>query len=118
VKELLARGANVVSSQDDVNDPYYPFGKPDPLECVSFIAHVAQLTLPHELEQAMSMVTDNAAKAARVTDYGIAPGKPADLVVVGAPSVHEGIRLQPPRKHVFKRGREVARSTLSQELLG
>ena len=117
VKELLARGANVVSSQDDVNDPYYPFGKPDPLECVSYIAHVAQLTLPHELEQAVSMVTDNAAKAARVTDYGIAPGKPADLVVVGAPSVHEAIRLQPPRRHVFKCGREVARSTLSQELL-
>jgi cytosine/creatinine deaminase len=117
VKELLARGANVVSSQDDVNDPYYPFGKPDPLECVSYIAHVAQLTLPHELEQAVSMVTDNAAKAARVTDYGIAPGKPADLVVVGAPSVHEAIRLQPPRRHVFKNGREVARSTLSQELL-
>lgn len=117
VKELVARGANVVSSQDDVNDPYYPFGKPDPLECVSYIAHVALLTLPHELEQAMSMVTDNAAKAARVTDYGIAPGKPADLVVVGAPSVHEAIRLQPPRRHVFKNGREVARSTLSQELL-
>ncbi len=117
VKELLARGANVVSSQDDVNDPYYPFGKPDPLECVSYIAHVAQLTLPHELEQAVSMVTDNAAKAARVTDYGIAPGKPADLVVVGASSVHEAIRLQPPRRHVFKNGREVARSTLSQELL-
>ncbi len=27
VKELLARGVNVISSQDDVNDPYYPFGK-------------------------------------------------------------------------------------------
>jgi cytosine deaminase len=118
VKELLARGANVVSSQDDVNDPYYPFGKPDPLECVSMIAHVAQLTLPHELEQALAMVTDNSAKAARVAAYGVAPGKPADLVVVGAPSVHEAIRLQPPRRHVFRRGREVARSTLSQELLG
>src|SRR6476619_8468827 len=117
VKELVARGANVVSSQDDVNDPYYPFGKPDPLECVSYIAHVAQLTLPHELEQAVSMVTDNAAKAARVTDYGIAPGKPADLVVVGAPSVQEAIRLQPPRRHVIKGGREVARSVVSQELL-
>jgi cytosine/creatinine deaminase len=117
VKELLARGANVVSSQDDVNDPYYPFGKPDPLECVSMIAHVAQLTLPHELEQAMSMVTENAAKAARVSDYGIAAGNRADLVVVGAPSVHEAIRLQPPRRHVFKSGREVARSTLKQELL-
>jgi cytosine/creatinine deaminase len=117
VKELLIRGANVVTSQDDVNDPYYPFGKPDPLECVSMIAHVAQLTLPHELEQAMSMVTENAAKAARVDDYGIAPGKRADLVVVGAPSVHEAIRLQPLRRHVIKSGREVARSVVSQELL-
>jgi cytosine deaminase len=117
VKELLARGANVVTSQDDVNDPYYPFGKPDPLECVSMIAHVAQLTLPHELEQAMSMVTDSAAKAARVDDYGIAAGKRADLVVVGAPSVHEAIRLQPLRRHVIKSGREVARSVVSHELL-
>jgi cytosine deaminase len=117
VKELLARGANVVSSQDDVNDPYYPFGKPDPLECVSMIAHVAQLTLPHEIEQAMAMVTENAAKAARVSDYGIAPGKRADLVVVGAPSIHEAIRRQPLRRHVFKNGREVARATVSQELV-
>ena len=62
------------------------------------------------------MVTENSAKAARVADYGIAAGKQADLVIVGAPSVHEAIRLQPPRLHVFKRGREVARSTLTQEL--
>jgi cytosine deaminase len=117
VKELLARGVNVVTSQDDVNDPYYPFGKPDPLECVAMIAHVAQLTLPHELEQAMSMVTENAAKAARVEDYGIAPGKRADLVVVGAPSVHEAIRLQPLWRHVIKSGREVARSVVTQELM-
>jgi cytosine deaminase len=117
VKELLARGANVVTSQDDVNDPYYPFGKPDPLECASMMAHVAQLTLPNELEQVMDMITVNSARAARVTDYGIAPGMRADLVVVGAPSVHEALRLQPPRRHVFKDGREIARATLTQEIL-
>ncbi len=117
VKELLARGANVVTSQDDVNDPYYPFGKPDPLECASMMAHVAQLTLPHELEQVMDMVTVNAAKCARLKDYGIAPGMTANLVVVGAPSTHEALRMQPPRRHVFRNGREVARSTLTQELL-
>ena len=117
VKELLARGANVVTSQDDVNDPYYPFGKPDPLECASMMAHVAQLTLPHEIEQVADMITVNAAKAARVTDYGIAAGMRADLVVVGAPSVHEALRLQPPRRHVFKDGREVARSIFRQELI-
>ena len=117
VKELLARGVNVVTSQDDVNDPYYPFGKPDPLECAVMLAHVAQLTLPHELEQVIDMITVNAARAARVSDYGIAPGMSADLVVVDAPSVHEALRLQPPRLYVFKDGREVAHSTMSQQLL-
>jgi cytosine deaminase len=117
VKELLARGVNVVTSQDDVNDPYYPFGKPDPLECASMIAHVAQLTLPHELEQVMDMVTVNSARAARVKSYGIAAGNKADLVVVGAPSVHEALRTQPLRRHVIKNGREVARAMVTQELV-
>src|SRR5947209_16021187 len=117
VKELLTRGVNVVTSQDDVNDPYYPFGKPDPLECALMMAHVAQLTLPHELEQVMDMITVNPARAARLDDYGIAPGMRADLVVVAAASVHEALRLQPPCLHVLKDGREVARSMLTQELL-
>jgi cytosine/creatinine deaminase len=117
VKELLARGVNLVTSQDDVNDPYYPFGKPDPLECASMIAHVAQLTLPHELEQVMDMVTVNSARAARVKDYGVAAGNTADLVVVGAPSVHEALRTQPLRRHVIKNGTEVARAVVTQELV-
>jgi cytosine deaminase len=117
VKEMLARGVNVVSSQDDVNDPYYPFGKPDPLECASMIAHVAQLTLPPEMEQVMDMITVNSARAARVKDYGVAPGCVANLVVVGAPNVHETLRLQPPRRHVIRKGREIARSKLTEELL-
>jgi cytosine deaminase len=116
VKELLARGVNVISSQDDVNDPYYPFGKPDQLEVALLMAHTAQLTLPDELEQVFDMVTANAARAARLDDYGIAPGRRADLVVIDAPSIHEALRTQPPRRHVIHEGREVARTTLSREL--
>ncbi len=116
VKEMLARGVNVVTSQDDVNDPYYPFGKPDPLECALMMAHVAQLTLPHEIEQVIDMITVNSARAARIADYGIAPGCRADLVVVGAPSVPEALRMQPLRNHVIKDGREVARASVTQEL--
>jgi hypothetical protein len=37
--------------------------------------------------------------------------------MVDAPSVHEALRLQPPRLYVFKDGREVARSTMSREFL-
>jgi cytosine deaminase len=116
VKELLARGVNVVSAQDDVNDPYYPFGKPDQLEVALMMAHTAQLTRPHELEQVFDMVTDNAARAARLDGYGIAPGQRADLVVIDAPSVHEALRTQPPRRHVIKDGHEVAHATLLREL--
>jgi cytosine deaminase len=118
VKELLAGAINVITSQDDVNDPYYPFGKPDPLECALMIAHVAQLTLPHELEEVMDMITVNSAKAARVADYGIAPGSRADLVVIDAPSVHDALRLQPARTAVIKNGSLVARTTVTQELPG
>jgi cytosine deaminase len=116
VKELLARGVNVVSSQDDVDDPYYPFGKPDQLEVALMMAHTAQLTLPQELEQVLDMVTVNAARAARLPDYGIAPGSKADLVVLGAPSVRQALRLQPHRRHVIKNGIEVARTTVKEEL--
>jgi cytosine deaminase len=116
VKELLARGVNVVSSQDDVDDPYYPFGKPDQLEVALMMAHSAQLTLPHELEQVFDMVTVNGARAARLPDYGLAPGDKADLVVIGAPSVRAALRLQPPRRHVIKNGVEVARTSITQEL--
>src|SRR5262249_52420335 len=100
-----------------VNDPYYPFGKPDPLECAAMMAHVAQLTLPHELEQVADMITINSAKAARVSDYGIAAGCRADLVIIEAPSVREALRQHPPGRPVFKDGRETARSTAKRELL-
>jgi cytosine deaminase len=116
VKELLARGVNVISSQDDVNDPYYPFGKPDQLEVGLMMAHNAQLTLPHELEQVFDMITVNAARAARLDDYGIAPGCLADLVVVETKNIHDALRIQPPRLFVVKAGRIVARSTLIQTL--
>jgi cytosine/creatinine deaminase len=116
VKELLAAGVNVVCAQDDVNDPYYPFGKPDQLEVALFMAHTAQLTLPDELETVFDMITANAARAAGLRGYGLAPGCQADLVVLDAPSVHEALRLQPPRLHVFKRGREVAWTRTTSEL--
>lgn len=116
VKELLARGVNIISSQDDVNDPYYPFGKPDQLEVATMMAHTAQLTQPHELEQVFDMVTVNAARAARLGDYGIRAGCRADVVIIDAPSIYEALRLQPPRLHVIKNGKVVARSVLKQEL--
>jgi cytosine deaminase len=116
VRELLDAGVNMISAQDDVNDPYYPFGKPDQLEVAQYTAHVAQLTYPPQLETVMDMVTVNAAKAMRLEGYGTNPGDRADLVLVDAPTVHEALRLIPPRRLVFYGGRLVAESRLESTL--
>jgi cytosine/creatinine deaminase len=112
VRELLDAGVNVLSSQDDVNDPYYPFGKPDQIEVGQYTAHVAKLTYPRQLETVFDMIGVNAARAMRLERYGIEPGDRADLVLIDAGSVHEALREIPPRRLVFYGGKLVAESRL------
>jgi cytosine/creatinine deaminase len=116
VRELLDAGVNVLSAQDDVNDPYYPFGKPDQIEVGQYTAHVAQLTYLPELETVFEMITYNAARAMRLEGYGASPGDRADLVVIDAPTVREALRLVPPRRLVFYGGRLMAESRLQTKL--
>lgn len=113
VKELLEAGVNVITAQDDVNDPYYPFGKPDQVEVAHHMAHVGHLTYPSELEVVFDMITTNAAKAMRLRDYGIYEGAAADLVGLGASTVRDVLRLQPPRPFVISGGRVVSESSIT-----
>lgn len=108
VRELLRAGVNVVSGQDDVNDPYYPFGRNSQAEVALFMAHTAHLTYPTELEAVFDMVTTNAARALRLAGYGVAPGDAADLNVWRAPTVREVLRRQEPPAWVLRGGRVVA----------
>ena len=71
-----------------------------------------------EINDVLDLVTTNAAKVLRVQDtYGIEEGKPADFLVLDAPSAFEALRLLPARLHVFKRGREVAYTTPGKSVL-
>jgi cytosine/creatinine deaminase len=117
VRELVAAGVNVASGQDDVNDPYYPFGRSSQLEVALFMAHTAHLTYPGELETVFDMVTVNAARAMRLPRYGLAPGNAGDLLVWDATTVKEALTLQRPPAYVIRTGAVVARSTFTSELL-
>jgi cytosine/creatinine deaminase len=116
VRELLEAGVNVASGQDDVHDPYYPFGVPDQLEVATFMAHAAHFGLPHELDTALDMVTTNAARVMAIDRYGVAEGMRADLVVVEGEDSATILRNRAPRRYVFKSGRMVARTTVQREL--
>src|SRR5437763_3983925 len=112
VKELLAAGVNVALGHDSVMDPWFPLGRGDMLAAAQLALFLCHMSGYEEINDVLDLITTRAAKALRITDrYGIEEGKPADFLVVDAPSAFEALRLLPARLHVFKQGREVA-STL------
>ena len=112
VKELLASGVNVALGHDSIMDPWFPLGRGDMLAAAQLALFLCQMSGYEEINDVLDLITSNAAKALRITErYGIEEGKPADFVVIDAPSAFEALRLMPARLHVFKRGREVASTT-------
>ena len=108
VREFLEAGVSVAVAQDDIDDPYYPFGRGDMLELAFVMCHAAHLGAPAELESAFDMVTYNPAKGMRMERYGVRVGDYADLVLLDSDGVRDALRLQPDRLAVIKHGRVVA----------
>lgn len=110
VRELLAAGVNVAYGQDVIMDGFIPvFGTGDPLQVGFLLAFAAQFHTRAAVETLYDMATVNGARLMRLADYGLHEGARADLVVLGAPSVGEAYRTQPPRVAVVHAGRVVAR---------
>ncbi len=116
VREFMAGGVNVAVGQDDIDDPYYPFGRGDMLELAFMMCHAAHLGAPGELESSFDMVTYNPAKGMGLSGYGLDVGDRADLVLLDAADVHEALRLQPDRVAVVKGGRVVAETKSERQL--
>lgn len=110
VPELMAAGVNVAFGMDCVMDPWYSLGAAEPLDAAHMAVHVGQMTSLAAMKQCFDAVTVNAAAAMGLADYGIAVGKPADLVVLDARDPIEAIRLRPPRLAVLKGGRVIAKA--------
>lgn len=117
VKQLWQLGVNVFSSQDDVADPFYPFGRNDQQEVVAYICHTAHMTARNEIEAAFDFITYNAARALRLEGYGLDPGCRADLNVLAAPTIPQVLRLQQPPTWIVRSGKVLARNELKRELL-
>ncbi|MGQ0548694.1 MAG: cytosine deaminase [Armatimonadota bacterium] len=110
VKELLANGINVCIGHDSIMDPWYPLGIGDPVQACFVMVHYGQLSGYDELNTMLEMVTTRAAACFGLTDYGLAEGKRADLVVFDAPTPMDVVRKIAARRAVISRGRLVART--------
>jgi cytosine deaminase len=61
------------------------------------------------LEVAFDLATASAARALRLSDYGLAVGAAADFVALDARHVPEAVVTRPGKRSVYKFGRLVAR---------
>ena len=112
VDELLARGVNVSIGHDSIMDPWYPLGRGSMLQAANLLLHTAHLSGRAQIPQLFDMITINSARTLGVEgEYGIEQGKPADLVVLNAPSELEALRLLPECLWVIRRGKVVASTT-------
>ena len=118
VKELLAGGVNVALGHDSIMDPWFPLGRGDMLAAAQLALYLCHMSGYEEINDVLDLITTNAAKTLRIQDvYGIEEGKPANFLVLDAPSAFEALRLVPARLHVFKAGREVARTSSEKSVL-
>ena len=115
-KDLWRIGVNVFSSQDDVNDPYYPFGRNDQQEVAAHVCHACHMTYPDEIRAVFDFIAVNAAKALRLEGYGLETGCKADLNVLCAATVQHVFRLQQPPAWVIKDGKVLARTETTRRL--
>ncbi len=116
VKELLETGVNVSCGLDDVKNIFFPFGRMDMLEVALVTALTAHLSTPDEIQTAFDMPRWRAARALRLSDYGLEIGNPADFTLFEADNAQDALRLQPPRRYVVRGGRILAENRVEQKL--
>jgi cytosine/creatinine deaminase len=78
------------------------------------VTHLGNL---EQMAWLFELVTTNPARALGLSDYGLASGCRADLVVLDATSPAQAITEQAEKLWVFKSGHMVARNTRTTEVL-
>ena len=114
--ELRDAGVNIAISTNNIVNPFTPYGHPDLLRQALFTAMAAHLGNLDQMAWLPELFTTNSARLLGLTDYGLAPGCRADLVVLDAKDAAQAITEQVEKLYVIKAGRVVARNSRSTEI--
>lgn len=88
---LAGHGVTCSIATNNVLNPFTPYGDGSLIRIANLYANVAQVAAPDELALCLDLVTGAAARLMRLPDYGIAPGNPADMVVLDARDPAEAV---------------------------
>jgi cytosine deaminase len=102
---LVRQGVTCSVSSNNILNAFTPMGDGQLIRMANLYANVVQQAMPDALRDTWGMFTTQSARLMRKSDYGIAVGNPADLVLVDAPDTVAAIREIAPTLAGFKRGR-------------
>lgn len=104
VAALADAGVTVAAGADNIQDPFNPVGRGDCLETASLMV-MAGHRLPDDAYESVS----GASRAAMgLEPVRLAPGSPAELVLLPAASIREAVAFGPAGRTVIHGGRVVA----------
>ena len=93
-------------ASNNILNPFTPFGDCSLLRMANLHANTLQVSSPADLSACFEMVSSKAARIMRCEDYGLAPGLPADLVLIDAEGEAEAVATAAPVLAAFKGGRQ------------
>jgi cytosine deaminase len=102
---LVELGVNCSLSTNNVLNPFTPYGDGSLIRMANLYANVCHVCTPDGFATCLDMVTARSARLMRLDGYAIAPGNPADLVVLDAPDAASAVAELAPALRGFKRGR-------------
>lgn len=117
VSELIAAGVPVATAQDDIDNPYYPFGRNDLLEVAQYMAHLGQFAWGPEINTVLEMVTSVPSKVMKLERYGLSLGCKANILILNAQNWRDAIQFQAEKSFVIVGGKLVSRATVQQEFI-
>lgn len=104
---LIENGANCTLATNNVLNAFTPYGDCSLTRVANLYANVVQRYGPRDLAACFDMITGRAARLMRLPDYGVAPGKAADLVVWNETSPADIVAKCALPVAGFKRGRRI-----------
>ncbi|MGQ0664624.1 MAG: amidohydrolase family protein [Pseudomonadota bacterium] len=102
---MLRWGVNCSLSSNNILNPFTPFGDCSLVRMANLYANICQVGKRDDIRECFEMITRRSARLMGLDDYGVAVGKPADLVVLDALAPETAITELVEPMYAFKRGR-------------
>src|SRR5215470_3904546 len=102
---LIEHGVNCSLSSNNILNPATPYGDCSLVRMANLYANVLQLDRPGQLRECFRMLTDRSARLLNMQDYGLSPGRSADVVVIDAQTPEQAVAEISRPLAVFKNGK-------------